>query len=313
MKMSGYFGFIVLVAAIPAVSCRAEEKPKTPDLPPLKPLFDYPVRDTCICLGPEGTYYLTGTTGHPTWWQTNDGIRLWKSKDLTHWKPLGLVWSFEKNTTWQKGKKDEKGHLLRAIWAPEIHYFKKTYWIPYCVNYGGTGILKSISGKAEGPYADVKSDGPLTSKIDASFFVDDDGKAYFVWQNGKIARLKDDLSGLAEKPRHLKPANAPQVGFEGAFLTKIDGRYVLICAVFNKHEGYATYDCMAADSKKIYGPYGDRYLAIPHGGHNMLFQDRQGKRWSTFFGNDPKSPFTERPALLPVETDAQGRIRPAGK
>jgi xylan 1,4-beta-xylosidase len=301
---------VVVTAALMVFNTTAEES-SPPALPQFKPLFDFPVRDTSVCLGPDGTYYLIGTTGHPTWWQTNEGIRLWKSKDLKHWKSLGLIWSFEKNTTWQKGAKDEKGNLEKAIWAPEIHYFKKTFWIAYCVNYGGTGILKSTSGKAEGPYADVKPDGPLTSEIDASLFLDDDGKAYFVWQNGKIARLKDDMSGLVEKPRHLKPANAPQVGFEGAFLTKINGRYHLICAEFKKHkDGVDTYDCMAANAEKIYGPYGDRYLAIPHGGHNMLFKDKKGRWWSTFFGSDPKAPFRERPAILRIEIDDQGRILP---
>jgi xylan 1,4-beta-xylosidase len=283
-----------------------------PKLPKLEPLFDYPVRDTCVCLGPDGTYYLTGTTGHPTWWQTNDGgIRLWKSKDLKKWVPLGPVWAFEKNATWQKEKKDDKGNPLHALWAPEIHYFKNTFWLTYCINYGGTGVLRSTTGKAEGPYVDIKPDGPLTDRIDASLFCDDDGKAYFVWQNGMIARLKDDMSGLAEEPRHLKPANAEQVGFEGAFLTKINGKYRLVCAEFNPHEnGPATYDCMIAESDKLYGPYGDRYLAVPHGGHNMLFKDKHGTWWSTFFGNDPTAPFSERPTILQLEIDEKGRIRP---
>jgi beta-xylosidase len=273
--------------------------------PPLKPLFDYPLRDTCVCLGPDGSYYLTGTTGAPTWWKTNEGIRVWKSKDLKTWQPLGLVWSFEKNATWQKGQGD-----LRAIWAPEIHYFKGTFWLAYCVNYRGTGILRSKTGKAEGLYEDIKPDGPLTDEIDASLFADDDGKVYFVWQNGKIARLKDDMTGLAEEPRLLRPANAKEVGFEGAFLTKINGRYHLICAESNLHGKYKTYDCMGASADSIYGPYGDRYLAIPHGGHNMLFQDAQGQWWSTFFGDDPQAPFRERPAMLRIQVNAAGKIQP---
>jgi xylan 1,4-beta-xylosidase len=296
-----------------AVSSRAEDSPNAPTLPKIEPLFDYPLRDTSICLGPDDTYYLTGTTGDTkTWWEVNDGgIRVWKSKDLKKWEPLGPVWTFAKNTTWQKESKGEKGNTLHALWAPEIHYFKNTFWLTYCINYGGTGILKSTSGKAEGPYVDVKPDGPLTGQIDASLFCDDDGKVYFVWQNGMVARLKDDMSGLAEEPQHLKPANAEQVGFEGAFITKIDGRYRLLCAEFNQHEnGPATYDCMIAESDKLYGPYGDRYLAIPHGGHNMLFKGLQGEWWSTFFGSDPVAPFRERPAILPVELDAKGRIRP---
>jgi beta-xylosidase len=296
-----------------AASCWAAEEQDAPKLPKIEPLFDTPLRDTCVCLGPDNTYYLTGTTGDTkTWWATNDGgIRLWKSKDLKHWEAMGAVWNFEKNTSWQKESKDEKGNVLHAIWAPEIHYFKDTFWIAYCINYGGTGILKSASGKAEGPYIDVKPDGPLTTQIDASLFADDDGKVYFVWQNGKIARLKDDMTGLAEEPRHLKPANADQVGFEGAFIAKIDGKYRLICAEFNKHEqGPDTYDCMVAESDKLYGPYGDHYLAIPHGGHNVLFKDRDGAWWSTFFGSDPDAPFRERAAVLRIELNAKGRIQP---
>ncbi|MEI6809542.1 MAG: family 43 glycosylhydrolase [bacterium] len=285
-----------------------------PAMPDMKPIFDYPVRDTSVCVGPDGTYYLTGTTGHPAWWHTNEGIRIWKSKDLKAWDSIGLIWSFEKDATWQKGKIGRDLRMKRAIWAPELHYFKGTFWIAYCVNYEGTGILRSESGKPEGPYVDVKKDGPMTGNIDASLFADGDGSVYLVWQNGIIAKMKDDLSGLAEEPRHLKPANAGQVGFEAAFVTKINGQYHLICADFNKRDGKtATYDCMAASSTNIYGPYGDRYVAIPGGGHNVLFNDTDGNWWSTYFGNDPKAPFRERPAILRIEVDSENRIRPVVK
>jgi len=318
MRNRSYLVCLMIVCFI-GVACSvspAAEPIDIPKMPVMKPLFDYPVRDTSVCLGPDGMYYLIGTTGHPTWWQTNEGIRMWKSKDLKTWDAMGLVWSFEKSATWQKVKADKEGKKIAAsaIWAPELHYFKNTYWIAYCVNYGGTGILKSESGKPEGPYVDVKKDGPLTSEIDASLFDDENGSVYFVWQNGKIAKMKEDLSGLAEEPRHLKPANANHVGFEAAFITKINGRYHLICADFMKRDGKtATYDCMAASSENIYGPYGDRYLAVPGGGHNVLFKDAEGKWWSTYFGNDSKAPFRERPAILRIEIDKDNRIKPVGE
>ena len=45
-------------------------------------LFDTPLRDPSICRGPDGTYYLTGTS-EPFWGFNNEnGIRVWKSKDL---------------------------------------------------------------------------------------------------------------------------------------------------------------------------------------------------------------------------------------
>jgi len=286
----------------------ALHQPEADKLPGLRKLFDFPVRDTSVCIGPDRLYYLTGTTGHPTWWQRNDGIRIWKSADLTNWTPLGLVWSFEKDATWQKPVKDGK----RAIWAPEIHYLKGTFWLTYCVNWpgGGTGLLKSKSGRAEGPYVDVKPDGPITTEIDASLFMDDDGKVYFVYQNGKIARMNDEMTGLAEVPRLLKPADARHVGFEGAFLVKINGRYHLICAEFNDRNGVKTYDCMVASSENLYGPYGKRYLALSHAGHNMFFKDLNGQWWATFFGNDALSPWRERPGIIPIRMNEEGMIVP---
>jgi beta-xylosidase len=315
MKTNSYLLLPMLACLVGAANCAAPaaESVQRPPMPALKPLFDYPVRDTSVCLGPDKIYYLIGTTGHPTWWNTNEGVRMWKSRDLKTWDAMGLVWSYEKDSAWQKVKTgaDGKKTADSAVWAPEIHYFKKTYWISYSLNYGGTGILKSTSGKPEGPYVDVKKDGPLTGGIDASLFADDDGSVYFVWQNGNIARMKDDMSGLAEPERQLKPANANDVGFEGAFITKISGRYHLICADFNDWDGKTrTYDCMAASSETIYGPYGDRYLAIPSGGHNVLFKDLQGKWWSTYFGNDDKAPFKERPAILRIIIDKNTRIKP---
>lgn len=307
---------IVFAGVLPVISEEDAEKTPKPEaeaipvLPPIEPLFDFPVRDTSICVGPGTTYYLTGTTGHPTWWKTNEGVRVWRSKDLKKWDSLGLVWSIEEHGTWQKKFVGDK----RAVWAPEIHYINGTFWIPYCMNYGGTGLLKSTRGKAEGPYVDIKKDGPLTDEIDASLFQDDDGKVYFVYQNGKIARMKDDMSGLAEKPRLLKPSNHKHVGFEGAFITKMDGRYLLVCADFNRGPNGQTYDCMIASSDKLFGPYGERYLAICHGGHNMLFKDGERNWYSTFFGADKRhdktAPFNERPAILRIETDENGKVRP---
>ncbi|MBE7499768.1 MAG: hypothetical protein HS113_05555 [Verrucomicrobiales bacterium] len=68
---------------------------------------------------------------------------------------------------------------------------------------------------------------------------------------------------------------------------------------------------MVASSDHLYGPYGDRYLAIPHAGHNMFFHDRAGRWWATFFGNDSAAPWRERPGLLPIELGPDGRVQPA--
>lgn len=131
---------------------RRDDVPRLPDS--LQPLFDYALRDPSICLAPDGFYYLTGTTGYPTWWLNNDGIRLWRSLDLIAWEPLGLVWEIERHGTWH-AERDPEGNI--ALWAPEIHYLKETFWLTYSLSWryperprGRSGLLRSDSGPAEG-------------------------------------------------------------------------------------------------------------------------------------------------------------------
>jgi len=184
--------------------------------------------------------------------------------------------------------------------------------------------LRSTTGKPEGPYADVQPAERMGDEIDASLFEDDDGAVYFLWHSGKIARLKPDLSGLAEPYHWLKTtASDPNpkhhsglcagifgrdsfdhVGYEGMFLFKREGRYYLSCA--ENFDG--RYSCTVATATNIDGPYGARYEAIPHGGHNVFFQDKQGRWWSTYFGSDDTAPWRERPGVLPITFDAKGRV-----
>jgi xylan 1,4-beta-xylosidase len=293
-----------------------------PSLPPVTALFDHPLRDVSICLAPDGFYYLTGTTGHPTWWTHNDGIRLWRSPDLRDWEPLGLVWDAHREGSWRHAVVGEQ----HAIWAPEIHALRGTFWLTYSAWAGdpgrtASGLLRSETGDARGPYVDVSAE-PLSQGIDASLFEDADGTVYWVVQNGQVARMTEDLRALAEPPRLLSPLNHRQVGFEGAFLTRIDGRYHLLATEFVgadaapiEHEwgmDWQEYDysCFGATADSVYGPYGPRYLAVPHAGHNMVFRDKSGRLLSTIFGQGARAPLQERPGLVPLEIDAEGRLRP---
>jgi beta-xylosidase len=293
---------------------------------PLRQLMSTPLRDPSICRGPDGTWYLTGTV--PPFWSYNEGIKVWRSKDFTNWVPLGFVWKYGRSP-WHAKYLEAK----KPLWAPEIHFLRKTFWLTYSLpgwdgtgRTSGCGLLKSTTGRAEGPYADVQPGERLGDEIDASLFQDDDGQVYFLWHSGKIARMKPDLSGLAEpyhwlrttttdpNPRHHSGLCAgifgtnsfDHVGFEGMFVFKANGRYYLDCS----DECNGRYSCFIATATNLYGPYGERYEAIPHGGHNMFFCDEKGHWWSTFFGSDAGAPWRERPGLLPVVFDSQGKVRP---
>ena len=259
---------------------------------PILPGF-YP--DPSICrVGDD--YYLVNSS-----FEFFPGVPIFHSRDLVNWQPIGYC------LTRKSQLNLDHARASGGIYAPTLRYHNGTfYMITTLVDKGGNFFVTATN--PAGPWSE-----PVWvdhSGMDPSLLFDDDGKVYFVWQNGKIARLKDDMTGLAEEPRLLRPANAKEVGFEGAFLTKINGRYHLICAESNLHGKYKTYDCTGASADSIYGPYGDRYPAIPHGGHNMLFQDAQGQWWSTFFGDDPQAPFRERPAMLRIQVNAAGKIQP---
>jgi xylan 1,4-beta-xylosidase len=294
-------------------------------LPGLRKLMDTPVRDTSICRSRDGTWYLTGTV--QPFYGFNEGIKLWRSKDTVAWEPLGFVWKYGASA-WHKPYLDKK----KSIWAPEVHYLKGTFWLTYSLpgwdgtgKTSGTGLLKSTTGKPEGPYEDMQPNERLGDEIDASLFQDDDGTVYFLWHSGKIAKMKPDMSGLAEPYHWLKTtASDPNpkhhsglcagifgrnsfdhVGYEGMFLFKANGRYYLSCA--ENFEG--RYSCAIATSTNLYGPYSERYEALPHAGHNTFFKDEQGQWWSTYFGSDGNAPWQERPGVLPIEFDGDGRVR----
>jgi len=107
----------------------------------LTPVFDTPLRDTSVCRG-DVAWYLTGTvSSDESDFQNNDGVWLWKSADCKTWKPMGQVWSIERDAaqdSWQRmrrvvndpalGAVRENG-LARGMVSPEIHCLKNNYFV----------------------------------------------------------------------------------------------------------------------------------------------------------------------------------------
>ena len=291
-------------------------------IPPLRPLLDVHVRDTVICRGGDGAYYMTGSTGDNIW-TFNDGVELWRSRDLVQWDYLGLVWSIERDGGWEKQWRMRAGLPFRALWAPEIHFLRGNYFICHSMSRSGLAILKSTSGQPEGPYVHAFSpDAPLRKGIDATLFEDDDGAVYFTYGDGmEIVRLKDDFSGYAgdwkpvkfETPdldpthhrENCRARNYAHVGFEGVSIFKRKGVYYLNACDF--YDG--RYSFVTSTSRHLLGPYRGRYESVPCGGGGNFFRDARGAWWCTFFGNDEQCTFREKPAIVKVDFDRDGRMR----
>lgn len=274
---------------------------------PLKPMADIHMRDPFVMNAPDGHYYLIGTYEPKDWHNTRE-IHIYRSDDLAAWEDLGAVWSYERDATWQKDILGDES----PIWAPELHYLKGTYWICYSLGWGSMSgsLLKSTSGRPEGPYEDV-SDSPMFDYIDATLFEDDNGKIYAIWSDGQIAELNADLTSLKGPRKALKSASGIQAGFEGCYMIKLDGVYYLCSSTYCIHyraDGtpYQTYDSFYVFSDNIYGPYSERRLLLQYGGHNNLFFSKDGKLYTTaFYGPD----FSERPAIAELEVTAEGLLK----
>ena len=246
------------------------------------------VRDPFVILGPDGFYYLTGTTAGSHWGDTI-GIRLWKSADLAEWQDLGFVWDLYKDgqpqKSWHFSQKLRNPDFKnpRAIWAPEIHYLNGTWWITHCMNISGHGLLKSLSGKPEGPYKIM----PMISGagIDAHLYQEGDS-TYYLWGADLIAQMDQDMVGLTEEPIKLKHDGNHPLGYEGVLMMKFGDKYVHIASGRYGYEPTNTYDLYYAVSKNLKGPYGKRRMAIKNAGHGNLFKDKEGRWWSTAFDHE---------------------------
>ena len=305
-------------------------------LPNIKPIWDVFMRDAVIILGGDGNYYMTGSTGRNIW-SHNDGIEIYRSNNLKKWDYLGVVWNIEKEGGWEKYWRVRHNHPVRVIWAPELHYINHNYYIAFSMPPGGISILKSISGKPEGPYVHATNPdtpllggiGPIETSylIDPTLFQDDDKKIYFSYGGGRfIARLKDDLSDFAEPLRAVK-FNSPQIdstlhsvsackkegfvdlGYEGVTIFKRNGIYYMGSTDHFK----GRYSMMIATSTNIYGPYAGRYEPVPCNGGTNFFKDKNGDWFSCLFGDDNQAPWREKPGIVKVVFDNRGVIKIAKK
>ncbi len=286
--MKPQIAFPLLLLASAAV--RANEGGPVPDPVAVRPVLDVNMRSPAVCRAADGHYYLTGMAA--------GGISLWRSKDLQTWDALGRVWPED-------------------VLSPEVHCIKGAFYIPYSREGHGGGLLRGKTGKAEGPYEDVGQITPVGTS--PSLFADEDGAVYWVFDQGWIARMKEDLTGLAERPRLLmarpEPAigTSPQyVGRRGAFLFKRKGVYCLAAADWSGRTGYPVDDTFVATATNVYGPYEYKMLMAAHGGETTVFHDGKDNWFCTMAGTDVRAAFHHRPAIVPL-TWTKNALRFNGK
>ncbi len=297
----------------------------------LVPLFDLPMTDVSICKG-EDAYYLTGTTASKrengtSDFENNDGIYLWRSSDLDTWMPLGKVWDIEKDgANWAKEYRIPGDNLLRddfcrGVTAPEVHFVDGTYYLAYSMNGRGTGLLKSKTGKAEGPYEDM---GRITAIGESpSIFTDVNGKRYWLWGKGlQITELSKespvsvigDTRGIFLSIQMPKGTNSTHCALglrhvTGPFMfTYYDTmgkrvRYALSFSAITHTWNRANRDAVIVVAKNGLGGVwmGGTPRMIPHSGQTTVFTGPGDELFAAFWGADPSAVWRDRPGIVPME------------
>ncbi len=289
------------------------------------------LRDPCI-IHEGGTYYLVFTmwpftdssAKDPTKPDMNSspGIRLYFSKDLTHWTPGS--WLVKSSAL------PADSPYKHRFWAPEIHKIGGKFYLVFTTDnwikpeYNATGhfgyhAFIGVADKVTGPYEHISY--MPDSACDTTIFGDDDGRVYASMPFGDLFVQELDLSRLSEgkvgykTPRQkIVSSDFADIGqpspkyLEGPWAMKVGRRYFLFYA-----ENYAAgYWTGVAYADHPLGPWRkDPRGRVFWGGHLAVFDGPDGRPWFSYRGE--KVPATRGLLCVdPFTIDASGVVRCGG-
>lgn len=224
-----------------------------------------PVVQTCYTTDPapfvfgDRLYLLTGhDEARADFFWMNDW-RMYSTCDMVNWTDHGVPLA-QCDFTWA----DDRS------WASQIVPYGGRFYFYMCAHSrlsGGMAIGVAVADAPTGPYHDALGrplfDNGSWDNIDPTVFIDDDGQAYLGWGNPKYysAKLNKDMTSLAGA---VQCDSTITRYTEGPWLTKRDGRYILMYAaggvpesiaysVSDHPQGPWTYvgDIMAQDDKTL--------------------------------------------------------------
>lgn len=266
------------------------------------------VRDPFI-LKVENTWYMTGTL--PPYGMAENqadrtkGVPLYKSSDLLQWEFVDYIV--------KTPDQSENRWYSERFWAPELFAHNGKYYVTVnCSALDGSnhGFLFAVSDSIEGPYTIMNPNAPVALGNDAHLFADDDGQIYLFASGIWMAKFDlENLSFLSSVKQIISPipdsdawnAERPNVGFEGPYVLKHQGRYYCFystwargyeigVAVADDINGIWTmcdnpmYGAMSRERCDFYGGiyqegyylHQDKYREC---GHNSIFQGPDGGLW----------------------------------
>jgi len=176
------------------------------------------------------------------WW-------VWSSPDLVHWNKESVL----------SPEQTYIGTPFSRCWATDAAYKNGKYYWYFSEGNEQTGVV--VGDSPVGPWEDVlgkpllSSDLTPTHEYDITVF-EEDGAHYIVFGvwDFYIAKLNDDMVGLAESPKKIT-INNPRGPYnqDGKNLEKPTDDKPFVHQYNGKY--YLSWGCFYAMSDKLYGPY----------------------------------------------------------
>lgn len=165
------------------------------------------------------TYYICSTTMY-----FMPGGALLRSYDLINWEFCSHIYDRLEDTP-RENLDGEQNAYANGMWAPCLRYHNGVFHVIFIAN----DTHKTYHFTAESPEGPWKRSYIDGFYHDCSVLFDDDGRVYIMYGNRDIhiCELKPDLSGPVEGTDRVVIRDEPGqfLGYEGAHLYKINGRY----------------------------------------------------------------------------------------
>lgn len=251
-----------------------------------------------VMIRQDSTYYI---------FCTGQGIAMWSSSDMVHWKREKPV--FEKAPEWTNNVVPSfKNH----IWAPDISYYNGLYYLYYAVsafgkNTSGIGLATNVTLHTDDQAYKWTDRGLIIQSIpgknnwnaiDPNLITDSDGEPYLAfgsfWGGIKIVKLTkdrlkvdgplDNLPTIASRLRDPSAINPPAVdgnpvdaggnAIEAPFIFRKGNYYYLFASIDYCCKGpQSTYKMIVGRSANVTGPYVDKNgVPMEKGGGTLLLQ-----------------------------------------
>ena len=225
----------------------------------------------------------------------------------------GLHWTLHPNVLATQGPRDEVSYSDADLYAPDIAERDGKYYMYYDMSDWTEGVAEADS--PAGPFRNGQRIGDITG-IDPTVFIDDDGQAYYFWDqfSARGAKLNPDMKTLDMSTLHEGIVTEEEHGFhEGSFVFKRDGWYYYVYADVSRQNmptciGYSM-------SRNVWGPYEYKGVIVDSNGCDPGVWNNHGSvvefngQWYVLYHRSTHHGSKFRKACIePISFNADGTI-----